>query len=293
MKQLFFTLLLFLSWGSFSQEEFSFTLYFEDAVGNRDSLILGYDENGTQFLDEQFGEVDISNEPWDSVFEVRASELYIDPEFIASPQSWIFPPPQFMSKKQIIEKCECCHSDVFFSLNSLGINVKSNNYPLKITWDSGLFETDSCLMGTHLSTNVYTMVPHTNIPLNLANGNMPFESWYSSEHSISPANDTINVLYFTFSKPHPLSVNDKDDEKSTDFKLYPNPTSDKLYFEINNPSEVKEIEIIDLLGRVKSVFTFQQLKSNDFIPVSDLNQGRYFLKIYSTSGVVTKQFIKL
>ncbi len=60
MKELVFTfLLLVLSWNSSSQEEFSFTLYFEDAIGNKDSLILGYDELATNGEDEEFGEENV------------------------------------------------------------------------------------------------------------------------------------------------------------------------------------------------------------------------------------------
>ena len=38
------------------QESFGFTLNFEDAAGNKDQLILGYDEEATIGIDPEFGE---------------------------------------------------------------------------------------------------------------------------------------------------------------------------------------------------------------------------------------------
>lgn len=51
---------------------FQFTMYFEDSVGNRDSIFLGSDPAASsQNIDPQFGEVEITS-LFDSIFEVRA-----------------------------------------------------------------------------------------------------------------------------------------------------------------------------------------------------------------------------
>jgi len=42
MRQIFSILILFLPLSLIGQE-FSFSMYFEDAVGNKDTLVLGYD----------------------------------------------------------------------------------------------------------------------------------------------------------------------------------------------------------------------------------------------------------
>ena len=49
---------------------FETTIYFEDAVGNIDSVVVGMDEEANFEYNPQFGEADIEA-PWDSVFEVR------------------------------------------------------------------------------------------------------------------------------------------------------------------------------------------------------------------------------
>jgi hypothetical protein len=84
----------------YSQEEFSFELYFEDAIGNKDTLLLGYDPLATDSIDVAFGEVNIINQPWSSVFEVRAG----DDNDIWHPPGGVVQVPNYQSKKQIIDK---------------------------------------------------------------------------------------------------------------------------------------------------------------------------------------------
>lgn len=60
--------------------------YFEDVVGNRDTIIVGYDRDANYTYNPDFGEVDIKDVPWDSVFEERAGhpESSIEPDAILS-----------------------------------------------------------------------------------------------------------------------------------------------------------------------------------------------------------------
>ena len=51
---------------------FQTIVYFEDAIGNRDTIVVGYDTLSISDLNPQFGEIDIDT-PFDSVFEVRAA----------------------------------------------------------------------------------------------------------------------------------------------------------------------------------------------------------------------------
>ncbi len=67
-------IILFLCTGILIAQEFSFTLNFEDALGNTDSLIIGYDNNGTDGIDAAFGEVNIISVPYNSGIDVRISD---------------------------------------------------------------------------------------------------------------------------------------------------------------------------------------------------------------------------
>lgn len=106
---------------------FQTPLFFEDAVGNKDTLIIGYDTlSKDDRIYPEFGEVWIGT-PMDSVFEVRA--FHFD-DF-----------SQKMSKK-IIAGCEKgggCY-------NTLGpkIVVSAKYPPIKIRYDSTQFGIGSC-----------------------------------------------------------------------------------------------------------------------------------------------------
>ena len=79
MKNIFlFFLLLSINNAEAQSAEFEMTFYFEDAVGNKDSLVLGYDADASYTsINSLLGEVAITT-PFDSVFEVRAYH-YNDP----------------------------------------------------------------------------------------------------------------------------------------------------------------------------------------------------------------------
>ena len=55
-------------------QEFSFKMFFEDAIGNKDSIVIGFDPNATNGIDEDFGEVNIYNAMWTKDLELRAGE---------------------------------------------------------------------------------------------------------------------------------------------------------------------------------------------------------------------------
>ena len=49
---------------------FQTSFYFEDGVGNKDTIVFGYEDVDTFRIDYSQGERPITT-PWDSVFEVR------------------------------------------------------------------------------------------------------------------------------------------------------------------------------------------------------------------------------
>ena len=134
MKKL---ILLFLFLPVISQaQEFSFELYFEDALGNRDTLVLGYDPLATDSIDVAFGEENIISQPWDSVFEVRVG----DKRFSESSPN-ISTPNTFLSKKQILASyCETTR----LASHYFTFQIQTDNYPVKVFWDKSLFQ-DTCL----------------------------------------------------------------------------------------------------------------------------------------------------
>jgi hypothetical protein len=77
MKKMIAFLWLLLAFTSTAQKTpfFLTTFYFEDAIGNIDSIEVGYDLTANQTGNPDFGEVtDLS--PFDSVFDVRAVNYF-------------------------------------------------------------------------------------------------------------------------------------------------------------------------------------------------------------------------
>jgi len=113
-----------------AQEEFSFQLFFEDDSGNKDTLRLGFDPLATDSIDGSFGEVNLMNQAWDTVFEVRAGQM----DFSTSVLS-----PKTMSKKAIAKK------HTFGSSIYVAINKQASG--IQMSWDNLVFN-DSLVKGT-------------------------------------------------------------------------------------------------------------------------------------------------
>jgi len=128
MKQavLFFTWIVFAM--PLMSQEFSFTLYLEDAAGNKDQVVLGYDAEATMGIDPQFGEEDLIDTAFERDFEVRVGNLF-DSYF-----------PKSLSKKQISPKS--CGTD-FYYVYFQHVFVRCKNYPITISWDADF--NDECI----------------------------------------------------------------------------------------------------------------------------------------------------
>jgi len=79
-----------------------------------------------------------------------------------------------------------------------------------------------------------------------------------------------------------------DVELNNQISIYPNPVKDELRI-MNYELRIMNVEILDITGKIiyNSSFIF-----NNFINVSSLPQGNYFLKIQTDKGIITKKFIK-
>ena len=128
MKRILFFFAVSISLTSYAQQ-FSFQMFFKDAIGNRDTLTLGYDTAATKLIDAAFGEVNIIGVPLDSVFDVRVTDEY----------SWgVQPQGTFHTKRQIT--FYDCDSPL---LSYQNIDIKAKYWPVTATWDKTLFN-DSC-----------------------------------------------------------------------------------------------------------------------------------------------------
>lgn len=97
--------------------------------------------------------------------------------------------------------------------------------------------------------------------------------------------DTCESPYSNESCILPVNIQDPSDE--ADLKIYPNPASNVLY--INSSSEIFEIQIIDVTGRV----VYYQRKPDLLaeLDVSYLKEGIYFIKINWSKGLVIRKIL--
>ena len=79
-----------------------------------------------------------------------------------------------------------------------------------------------------------------------------------------------------------------EDFNSTQFSIYPNPTTNLLHIE-SGEVEIQRIEVFNLTGkRVLQI----NANNSEIIEVGHLDRGLYLLKIQTTSGSVVKKFVK-
>ena len=223
-----------------SGQEFEFVLYFEDVLGNRDTLSLGYDANATTGIDISFGEKDIFYEEWDDTLEVRIfNNRYSD-----------FFDSLISATKRQFNPNQCTNTSNPY-ISSIGMKCK--HYPLKLSWNRNLFNND-CLKNS-LVTDWY---PGAWFDSSHGGEQGPFyfkeadsclfthttHKYYSKEHG------TLDLLYITLAN----SFQSHTYIKHEDFidpivSVYPNPTSDKLYINTTNTLSIESIEIFDINGK--------------------------------------------
>ena len=80
------------------------------------------------------------------------------------------------------------------------------------------------------------------------------------------------------------------EEMNASFNVYPNPVNDRLYIEAE--TEIEEVVIYDIYGRVQNLRNSETQKLRNSIDVSEFNSGVYFVKVVTENGEVVKRFIK-
>lgn len=163
--------------------QFETTLYFEDAVGNRDSIVVGYDTLATHDIDPEFGEVEILS-PFDSIFEVRAGTF-----------TW-----QWREKlsKKIINRATAAVGpfapEDCYSGQPVFIYIWAKHQPIRVSWNRAVFAERRCYRATALLNHWLD---------ELAGPLTPDE--IPPEYACLAAEDSI---YFDMSEEHLTSGND-------------------------------------------------------------------------------------
>jgi len=285
MKTFYLLLIfIFLSLSGKSQE-YSFPLYFEDSQGNRDTLYFGFDKNATFDIDEQFGEVNLINEPLDSNFAVFFTDAAKIATFDDGDCAFERPlTPSYISKKQFN------NPNNFICWIELGLVTK--NWPVTISWDHGTIEYFVSKQGdTRLNVYMYSWNP----PVSL-NGDLHCCGFWPGNYTLldktsyvvveesnfchyasTVTKGTVNPFFIYFS-----SFTGIEEIVKRKANFWYDPKEKIILFSNNGEQQKGIIEVFDTFGRIQIVKTINDLESVNFtFDAGSLIKGTYIIRFSS------------
>jgi hypothetical protein len=273
MKKLLLILLTTCSFTAYGQQ-FSFQMFFTNAIGKKDTITLGYAVGATDSIDAAFGEVNIIGVPRDTAFDVRITNEWRNRNRLGGAGS-------YHTKKQIIESR---------NLKIQAIDIYTKHWPVTVTWDNALFN-DSYRNGS-----VFTSITpggwwDTRSPSNLyrqilsVRGSATFTSNNSrllnTNYSYTQGSDTIPVFWQAFGNLSLLST-PVEESAAQAVKVFPNPFSNQLDFTAAE-NEQMTVSLYDFLGQQVLQQTFTNATT---LNTQQLADGIYFFKLCNNKGIV-------
>lgn len=281
-KIIVFKIILLSCMFSYSQE-FKMKLWFQDAVGNKDSIELGYDLLATDSIDSQFGETNIITTPWSNNFEVRISNEWKNR--FNNNQSGTY-----HTKKQIVKKqlCSIPHSVT-------AIDIKAQHWPVTVSWDSTLNFTDCYNSSLLTSVMPYGWWDTPGFISLFANSSkktfMPNELYFNNYYKyISNNNDTLDVVWQIFGDNSSIFLGVFEEMvNNSNLRIVPNPvTGTFIIHSKNTNSDFVNINVFSIDGKMLKHF-----KRDQVFDISDLPNGMFLIQIeMSNKEFIFKKIIK-
>lgn len=153
------------------------------------------------------------------------------------------------------------------------ITLQFYNYAW-VTWIEGIGNIEGLLMDWR--SYIMAMDPMPNVRLRCYEHNE--ECLYSDFSFDESIDDCYTSLYTGL----------EENETQNNILLYPNPAKERIY--INTSIPIKKITICNFLGQEIKNYNTLQVQSS--IDISGLNEGVYFVKIYTEKAVHTTKIIK-
>lgn len=267
--------------------EFSFTLYLTDGLGNQDSVVMGYDSLSTYGIDEDFGEMDITNAPYDTVFEVRTFDA------LGSPAPSV---PRSATTMNIIPLEYGEFTQAWGGYISLLIRAK--HLPVTFRWDSSLFQGGNKRSSSlFVANNYYYAAPHPDYFPKFLRASDAFREFfavpgyeYQGFWDEDSAGDSarIYVYHFSFSGTDP--VQSIDDSQQGSWRVYPNPAHD--WANVQSDAPLTRLSLYDAMGR--------KVREEAFMPghevewsLAELPPGLYALRGQTIEGEVLQTWIRV
>lgn len=280
-KQILFCVFLLFLFNKLMAQEFSFEMFFEDAEGNRDTITIGYDPNGSRdTINPDFGEVNIADTPFDSIFDVRITN-----QADINGASWNYEYELFHSKKKVVG-----------AVKYVNIDIRSIHWPVTAMWDSALFDENSGFKeslftplhrmywwdsGNYYSDFEKIILNDTSQVTFIANYpdnweehpiDIDYFCYYTDEEGKPVATYWLALLNVTSGYSNEIFT---DNDKAL---IFPNPTDEFLFIE-ENGHFIRELFVFDITGKRY----FVEIKENK-LDISNLYNGIYLLKIIYYNG---------
>lgn len=282
---LLFTLTTIISYS----QEFKTTIWIEDINGRIDSVIIGYDPLASESIDEIFGALDITNQPW-TAFEIRASQIdvteIINGEDVTNPRP-INELSRYQTKTEIIPKN--CLSIIEVSNQAgyipfIGLFIATDVFPITIRWNQVEFEND-CLSNSVVSD--WPITTWWDIPCcpNLEIGQTLFSKKkeivihnHIGMKVVNENSDTLIMLNIALLDGLETKTSELEDESN--FTIFPNPSKSIIYL----PKDAEVARIINNEGRPIAY----QIEGNEIIIEEE---GIFYVQMNIGGNLITKGII--
>ncbi len=86
-------------------------------------------------------------------------------------------------------------------------------------------------------------------------------------------------------------VTDVEELATLGFEVYPNPSDGELILELDEDSELKQIEIVNNTGQIVKRFDSKRNTKAVVLQLDELNKGIYFVVVYTDAGSAVKKII--
>jgi hypothetical protein len=281
-------------------QQFSFEMRFADAAGNKDTITLGYDVNGSNAIDAAFGEQNINGQAWKTGLDVRAGNRWWKEH--ASKQAHLQGKDAFVdafinaqpmqSKKQIVKHTGDCKlgsvwtGDYWKIVPIIELDINTAHWPVTASWDSKAFDND-CRKGSVFTARYpggWWDTDYTKFKAEMLQQNSV--TFYDNTHGYTEGSGKIPVYWLAIADSS-LTFDDLEMEwllslSVTDIitaaapQIYPNPADDRIT--ITTSAALQEARIYTLQGQLA-------IRSNSaVIDVSNLSSGIYMVEVLCKNG---------
>lgn len=258
--------------------DFQTTIYVEDMNGYIDSVIIGYDATKVAWqLDSNFGEIDISNVLWDSIFEVRLIADYYNQ------------PIDYQLKKRIVSNdCDSTITHLYRgALYIFAVKTQTEGQPFTIRWNPSDF-TNYCRSGSFIFEELFfTQLPWGTFDQFWMTNNGDSASLYWDKtffpfEVVDEAGDTswVNTFILVIGNGYPLNTSAIQQQT----KVFPNPMSNHFTIQLPDNYQSKKVSIVNMMGKV--VYESFEKTNTLFILSENWSKGIYFYQIQLDNNIV-------